>query len=564
VNSKSGAICTIINEEVIPLSASNHPKAARWYAWPAIMDITTTVNQVITALRSPNFAGTKAVLARCESLLASTNQADEQFRPLAPALAELAASAARQGWQALAARALKLSLCIDPSQLQAWLNLGGLLIVGQRYLDALEVLTRASEQFPNNAEISFRIGVALQESGRADEALPYYCTTLDLDDGHIDARVNLGTVLAAQGDYEAGAKVLREALALQPDNPSVVLAHADICLHTGKMAETLQSLRGVVKNQSLPGHLRARACFALGKTLDRNGEYDQAFDWYAQGNDIMFQGFDLKLFARQVDLLRDTFDHEHLDRLPSSGLQDETPVFILGMPRSGTTLIEQILTSHTQVHSAGEREEINDIVRGLNAHHSTHGVYPHCLNKMTGQDLVPIAQKHLAWLHKLDDGATRILDKMPRNFMHVGLIRLLFPKARIIICMRDARDTCLSCYFQIFAGAHPYSYDLATLGHFYRHYEQLMQHWQTVMGEGLLQMHYEDLVSDQEANSRRLVEFCGLDWEADCLRFHETRRTVNTSSRDQVRSPIYSSSTGRWRHYERHLVPLLEALAATD
>lgn len=526
-----------------------------------MMDITTIVNQVITVLRSPDFARTEAVLAQCESLFTAANHTDELLRPLVPALSELAANAAKQGWQTLATRALELSLRIDPNQLQAWLNLGGLLLVGQGYIAALEVLTQAIERFPDNADIRFRTGAALLDSGRTEEALLQFHEALNLDAGHIDARVGLSKALAAQGNYEAGADVLHEVLTLQPDNPSAVIAHADICLHTCKTAETLPSLRGVATNPTLPEHQRASACFALGQIYDRDGAYDQAFGWFAQGNNIMDRGFDLEQFARQVDLLCNVFNH---DNLPSSGLQDETPVFILGMPRTGTTLTEQILASHTHVYGAGEREEIHNIALELNAGHPTHGGYPHCLNKMTEQDLVPIAQKHLAWLHELGGGATRVLDKMPRNFLHVGLIRMLFPRARIILCMRDARDTCLSCYFRSFTGAHPYSYDLATLGHYYRHYERLIQHWQTVIGDGLLQVRYEDLVSDQETHSRRLVEFCGLDWESACLRFYETRRTVATASRDQVRSPIYSSSTGRWRHYERHLTPLLEALTATD
>jgi hypothetical protein len=231
------------------------------------------------------------------------------------------------------------------------------------------------------------------------------------------------------------------------------------------------------------------------------------------------------------------------------------------MPRSGTTLVEQILASHPAVFGAGELLRVGEIAQRLPSALGSRLDYPLCLADFSQQAADAAAQEYLDYLQSLSGGeATRVTDKMPGNFMHLGLIDLLFPGARIIHCMRDPLDTCLSCYSQNFNG-HEYTHDLSHLGHFYRDYQRIMQHWRGVVRVPVLEVQYEALVEDPEPGSRRLIEFCGLPWDDSCLRFYENKRTVVTASYDQVRRPIYKTSTERWRNYERHIDPLKAALA---
>jgi hypothetical protein len=239
-------------------------------------------------------------------------------------------------------------------------------------------------------------------------------------------------------------------------------------------------------------------------------------------------------------------------------------VFIVGMPRSGTTLVEQILANHPAVRGRGERREIQQLVDDLDARAVASPRYPESLarlNEATGREL---AARYRAAVDVPADGVRRITDKMPTNFLHLGLIALLFPAAHIVHCCRDPRDVCLSCYQQHFERRLPYAYDLRDLAVYYSAYERLMHHWHDVLPVKICDVQYEDLVSTPEACARRLVEFCGLDWNARCLEFDCSRTPVQTASQWQVRQPLYRSSVGRWRNYRSHIGPLLEAFGNED
>ena len=236
------------------------------------------------------------------------------------------------------------------------------------------------------------------------------------------------------------------------------------------------------------------------------------------------------------------------------------PVFIVGMPRSGTSLTEQILASHPEVFGAGELNDINESIAKLPAMIRNNNTYPGCIKDLNQEIADKLAQEYLTRLDSFSTEKKRITDKMPHNFVNLGLISLLFPEARIIHCLRDPRDTCLSLYFQDFGWIHPYATRLENLGNYYVQYKRLMKHWTSVLDTPILTIQYEDIISDQEHISRELVNFCGLDWHDDCLQFYASTRTVATASYDQVRQPIYKKSIGRWKNYEKHLDPLTMAL----
>jgi hypothetical protein len=230
------------------------------------------------------------------------------------------------------------------------------------------------------------------------------------------------------------------------------------------------------------------------------------------------------------------------------------------MMRSGTSLAEQILASHSAVYGAGELRDIDLLVATLPQRLGAAEGYPACLGRLDAAAVRALADEHLGRLRQRGGAAARVVDKAPFNFLHLSLIVTLFPRARLVHCRRDPVDTCLSCYFQNFGEPMGFTLDLRHLGLYYRAYERLMAHWARVLPVPVFELQYEELTADQEAVSRRLVEFCGLDWDERCLRFHETRRPVRTASTLQVRRPMYQSAVGRWKRYEAHLGPLLEAL----
>ena len=247
-------------------------------------------------------------------------------------------------------------------------------------------------------------------------------------------------------------------------------------------------------------------------------------------------------------------------RFDGAGYNSDLPIFILGMPRSGTTLVEQILASHPSIHGAGELKDLSGIAFGLPHRLGSSQPFPECVAEVDAGRWRELGEAYVQGIRKHAAGMERITDKMPSNYHFVGLIHLMLPSAQIIHCVRDPVDTCLSCYKTLFVKTQEFSYDLTELGRHYRQYDRLMQHWKTVLPGRMLDVRYEDVVSDLEGVARRLVEFCGLEWNEACLEFYKTERPVRTASAVQVRRPIYQTSIEYWRRYERHLGPLFQAL----
>jgi hypothetical protein len=313
-------------------------------------------------------------------------------------------------------------------------------------------------------------------------------------------------------------------------------------------------------NLTISRERRSAAHFSLGRLYDRAGDYNRAFVHFQAGNNLKPSDFDRGEFTRFIDDLINTFDVDFMRNAPCAHHGSRRPVFIVGMPRSGTSLVEQILASHPEVCGGGELEDIRHIAFGAGAWLGSSHTYPRVVRELAAADCDTLAAGYLKKLAVLSPQARCVTDKMPQNFLALGLIALLFPEARVIHCLRDPLDTCLSCYFHDFTGYHPYAYRLEGLGFYYRQYQRLMRHWRAVLPIPMLDVVYEDLVADPEAGIRQLLAFCELDWDERCLRFYESERIVHTSSYQQVRRPIYKSSLGRWRHYAAHLEPLRRAL----
>jgi hypothetical protein len=291
---------------------------------------------------------------------------------------------------------------------------------------------------------------------------------------------------------------------------------------------------------------------------------DPAFEHYQQGNlckrqsPELWPGFDIEAVRREVDEAIATFNRDFFARLAPLGHPSAVPVFIVGMPRSGTTLIEQVLASHRHFAGAGELPDIaytaNDLAVSIQGEK-----YPACLAHLTRDTTLAMADRYLKRLQRDNASALRVSDKMPLNCFHLGLIAVLFPRARVIHCRRNPLDTCVSCFCENFESL-PFTSSLEDLGQFYREYARLMAHWQQVLPLAMFDLHYEDLVAGPEPITRELLSFCGLDWDERCAHFHQTQRPVLTASNLQVRQPVYTRSVGRWQRYQSHLGPLLVLL----
>lgn len=445
-----------------------------------------------------------------------------------------------------------------PDYAEAHNNMGNALRALGNLAEAETHYRRAAAIRPDVALVHYNLGIALDELGRPREAISSYEKALQLKPDYAEAHHNLGFALQELGKTDEAAARFRKALEL---NPGYASAH----LHLSMLrpdSEQEKAITGLLQNPSLADNDAALCRFALGNVCNHAQQFDRAFDHFRQANDLKRRlvSHDPAAFSRYVDRLIATFTPELVRAKGASGSDSRLPVFIVGLPRSGTTLVEQILSSHPGVHGAGELESIGGIQARITARAGIGMSYPECMGQCDAALLKESAGEYLKELAALSPGAARISNKDLGNFHRLGLIAILFPGARIIHCRRDPLDTCVSIYFTHFARGGEFSFDLEELGRYYLDYRRLMQHWQQLLPDNLLPVQYEDLVRDQEAISRSLVEHIGLEWDDACLEFHQNERPVRTTSSAQVRQPVYTGSIGRWRRYETQLAGLKEIL----
>jgi tetratricopeptide (TPR) repeat protein len=499
-----------------------------------------------------------------------------------------------QGKHRQALQACDLALAADGEFEEAWLRKSAVLADLERYTESVECARKAIALAPDCADAYVNLGHGLHTLKQYEQAIRQYRRALDLNPHLHTACTGAAEALMKLGQIEAAEAACARAIELAPQDPCALRARASVLHHLGRTEEAFDILEPMIEagaidasaavnfanictrlgqpekavslienmlapTEGVSDDSRWKLHLTLGRLYDTLRDYDRAFEQFQQGHRFTKEKFDPVAHRNYVDRVIDRFDRDTLARLPRASVKSEVPVFIVGMPRSGTTLVEQILDCHPDVFGAGELPSIGVIIQRLQD--ALGGAdFPECISALTPQIADNAARSYLAHLDKLSGGDTpRATDKMPGNFMDLGLIELLFPNARVIHCVRNPLDTCLSCYSQNFSG-HEYTHDLTHLGSFYNDYRRIMQHWRSVLSVPLLEVQYESLIEDIEQGSRRLVEFCALPWDARCLRFYENKRSVITASHDQVRKPVYKTSAERWRNYERHLEPLAKAL----
>jgi tetratricopeptide (TPR) repeat protein len=479
-------------------------------------------------------------------------------------------------------------------------NMGQTLQEEGRLDEALVWYQRALQRDPNSARIQSNLASLLEELERHDEAISRYELALRLDPHYAEAYCGLGWVRHEQGQYSEAMKLYRRALELRPDLP---VSHSNLgtlleelgnfpeaerCLrealrldpiHSGALAQLATLLRGklpdadqaamrqLVIDASLPASKLSGLHYGLALVLDAKGAYGQAAEHLRQANALRLADwrnrgkaeYDPADHERFVAGLIATSTREFFERVRGFGLETERPIFIVGLPRSGTTLTEQILANHSQVFGAGELALAHEEFASLPQHMGSDASVLECLGRLDRKTARLLAERHLHRLREQDAQATRVADKMPDNYLYLGFLAALFPKAKFIHCRRDLRDVAVSCWMTNFRQIR-WACDQGHIASRFRAYQRLMEHWRRVLPVPLLEVDYEETVADLEGVARRLVAWCGLEWEPACLTYYEGRRPVRTASVMQVRQPIYAHAVARWKHYERALAPLLARL----
>ena len=446
-----------------------------------------------------------------------------------------------QGRPGEAEAAFRQSVALRPSHPESYNNLGLALMAQKRTAEAVACFQTALTHNPKHARAFSNLGVARLELDDLEGAVEAFAQAAALKPDYARAHNNLGVALQALGRLEDAGRAFQAALDADPTYAEALFNRNG--LGKGPDDEAQQIAKRLVEERDPVA--RSTLLFALGRALERRGEYEAAFDAWSEANALRraHAPFDIAGAERRMAAIAERFDAGLLERAEGKGADSDRPIFIVGMPRSGTTLVEQIISAHPDVEGGGELLHMARIASGPASQ---------------GQDWRALGE---AYLDALPQGSPRVTDKAIDNFQHIGLIAAVLPNAVIVHCRRDARDVGLSCFSTRFTQGQEFTNDLGDLGRYWRAYDRLMEHWRAVLAPGrMLEVSYEALVEDLEGWTRRMLDHCGLAFDAACLRFHESDRPVRTASVAQVRRPIYASSVGRWRNYEARLGPLIEAL----
>ncbi len=461
---------------------------------------------------------------------------------------------------------LEQAMLLHPNDIPVQEALGASLLTQHKPVEALAVFDRALKITTDGAR-KIKLGLdsigILQDLSRMDDAFRLIQELKRIDSNHTGVLLAEAKLHSDLGDVEKTEACLMQVLEREPDNIDAFVILNRITLRDLD-PDVLGRTEAFLADERIDDTARAKLNFLAGETLDRMGDHDRAFGHFESANNAQRNvngPFDIKAHRTFVERTKSVFDRETLSRASELGAPSERPIFIVGMPRSGTSLAEQILASHPAVHGVGEREEITEIAGSLSARLGAKTPYPDCVRALTREIAGELAEVYLDRVSLDVPPDLRLTDKMPRNFLDLGLIRLLFPNACIIHCVRDPIDTCLSCFVSNFGNRQIFSNRISDLAAYYNSYRDLMEHWNVALDPPIFELRYEDLVADPETEIPRLIEYCRLPWDDKCLAPHLASRRVTTASRWQVRRPIYSSSVSRSAKYGARLDELRAMLA---
>ncbi|AGI69029.1 hypothetical protein OAN307_c35520 [Octadecabacter antarcticus 307] len=462
-----------------------------------------------------------------------------------------------------AERALRTAINIDPKHISAHVGLSQVLQQKNHADKALVVAAAAARIDPNSATAHHQAGICLGELGAPEKARDAYNRALAADTDFHAALISLGYLAMELGDADEARTMFERALALSSDEFG---GHLGL-VRLGRVAAdhpAMIALEAAAEGlDTMPPKRAVALHYALGKGYEDQKRFSEAWPHYAAGATLKRAeiDYDAAQFEDRVDHIIEVMDAATIERLRSFAISSDRAIFVLGMPRSGTTLTEAILASHPQVHGAGELHDLQRLLPMDNG--DPEARYPHVITRGDGPGLTRIVEAYVESLGQRAPDSLHVTDKMPANFLYLGLIHALMPNARIVHTMRDPVDTCVSCYTRLFDRAQLHSYDQVEMARYYNAYRRMMDHWRAVLpASAFLDSEYETLVGAFEPRARSFVDWCGLPWDDACLAFHETKRSIRTASVTQVRQPVYTSSVRKWKSYEDHLGPMLKTLGA--
>jgi len=453
------------------------------------------------------------------------------------------------------------AISLDEGKAENYLCLSQVLHEKNHAKLALLEAEKSLRMAPENASACHQIAMCNAQLGDIDAGFEYYKKALEIDPDMAPAKIALGHLEMENGDFKAARAYFEAAAAASKDNFSAQIALARLEKVTPDNP-AFQALESALDSADTMPTMKAGAYhYALGKCYEDLKRFDDAFVHFAKGAQAKRStiDYDPDESDRITDNIISAFDEKAIKRLRKNAISSDQPIFVVGMPRSGTTLTESILDSHKSVFGAGELNDMQRLFGGRKSNEKSD--LSHVIAHMSDHDITRNIEKYVASMNAHAPGTPHIVDKMPANFQMIGLIHALLPNAKIIHIARNPFDTCLSCYTRIFERSQLHSYDQVELGRYFNNYIRIMDYWHQLLPKGSFHtVHYENLIDDIDLEARHIIDHCGLEWDNACLEFHKGKRRVRTASVQQVRQPLYSTSKEKWRKYEKQLQPLLETI----
>jgi len=452
------------------------------------------------------------------------------------------------------------AIAVDPGYKYSYLNYGNLYRKAGMYGKAAEIYKKAIEVDRNFVDAYYSLACVSVDSDDSEQAIGYFNKTIELDNNYSQAYKNLGNIYKDFGDTEKAKSYFIKAISIQPDYAEAYRELSTVVKLKEDDAE-LKVMLNMIKDEALSDVQRMHVAYGLARTYESMKKYDNAFEYLETANVLRRKLFpyDAENIVYLAKKIKEVFTEDFIKSNKGFGVSDQSPVFILGMPRSGSSLVEQILATHSDVYGAGELDHISNLVKRICASRDNIN-YPECVTQFSHKDISNMAEEYLGLVGKDDTPEKFITDKMPHNFLYVGLIKVLFPNAKIIHTVRDPIDNCLSIYKTGFYDGHAYADNLKDLGDYYNHYREIMAYWNKLLPGDIFEVKYEHVVDDQSGQTRRMLEYLELPWEEACLSFYKTKRRVHTASATQVTRGIYRDSLKLWKCYEKQLQPLISVL----
>ncbi len=450
---------------------------------------------------------------------------------------------------------LRRATQIAPDYTGAWLTLGALFMQMNKFVDAIDAFTKATELEPKNAEAWGGLGNANSRAMYPEKAIEAFEKALELNDATPQTLSAYAWDLKTVGDQDAALAAYRRAIKAKPSFGPAYWSMANLKIFNFA-DEEIEAMLQQVESEDLGEVEDVHFRFALGKAMEDKQDYDQAWHYYHSGNQRqrMLVDYEPLELEKRFTAIKSTFDEALMRERSGVGFAAPDPIFIVGLPRSGSTLVEQILASHSQVEGTSELPILGRIAESIGRYRTDSVRYPEAVKELRNKDFRGYGKQYIEDSRRYRATEKPLFtDKLPNNFPSMGLAQLILPNAKIINARRHPFDSCLGGYKQLFGAGQNFTYDMLDLAHYYQQYDAMMKHWHAVMPGKVLDVHYEATVTDLEGQVRLILEHCGLPFEESCLRFHETERAVKTASSEQVRQPIYTGALGKWRRYEKHL-----------